>query len=309
MQIDFKRRAAAVISIAGAIGAFGGFLIQVGFRQASLDVTAAVKAAASPTEKLAVAQAQADWSLPALQPLPQGAGADAIVPRWAAGVGEGEGVLRSRRAPGSARGWWPARGAGRRPRSPPRARCRQAVGHPAAERPRDRADQRAHEAEPCEVGGDERVRGEELRKRVLDHQRERERVPPMKEPNVPMYSSDMIQAWPCPSALRVRARFGLACVVAVHVQPGADRRRHDERDRHRGRRTRGVPRLPPAALRPSARPFLPSGCRTRRWPSRMRSCRRRTRRLRRRPAGPRTARCGPAPPANRFIAMPTLRPG
>jgi NNP family nitrate/nitrite transporter-like MFS transporter len=67
IQIDFKRRAAAVIGIAGAIGAFGGFLIQVAFRQASLDVTAAVKAAASPAEKLAVAQAQADWSLPALQ--------------------------------------------------------------------------------------------------------------------------------------------------------------------------------------------------------------------------------------------------
>ena len=44
--VDFKRRAAAVIGIAGAIGAFGGFLIQVAFRQASLDVSAAVKAAA-----------------------------------------------------------------------------------------------------------------------------------------------------------------------------------------------------------------------------------------------------------------------
>jgi NNP family nitrate/nitrite transporter-like MFS transporter len=65
-QIDFKRRAAAVIGIAGAIGAFGGFLIQVAFRQASLDVAAAVKSAATPAEKLAVAQAQADWSLPAL---------------------------------------------------------------------------------------------------------------------------------------------------------------------------------------------------------------------------------------------------
>jgi MFS transporter, NNP family, nitrate/nitrite transporter len=64
--IDFKRRAAAVIGIAGAIGAFGGFLIQVAFRQASLDVAAAVKAAATPAEKLAIAQAQADWSLPAL---------------------------------------------------------------------------------------------------------------------------------------------------------------------------------------------------------------------------------------------------
>jgi NNP family nitrate/nitrite transporter-like MFS transporter len=66
VQVDFKRRAAAVIGIAGAIGAFGGFLIQVAFRQASLDVAAAVKAAATPAEKLAVAQAQADWSVSAL---------------------------------------------------------------------------------------------------------------------------------------------------------------------------------------------------------------------------------------------------
>ena len=64
--VDFKRRAAAVIGIAGAIGAFGGFLIQVAFRQASLDVAAAVKAAATPAEKVAVAQAHADWSIPAL---------------------------------------------------------------------------------------------------------------------------------------------------------------------------------------------------------------------------------------------------
>ncbi|MDQ2690314.1 MAG: NarK/NasA family nitrate transporter [Chloroflexota bacterium] len=64
--VEFKRRAAAVIGIAGAIGAFGGFLIQVVFRQASLGVSAAVKAAGTPAEKLAVAQAQADWSIPAL---------------------------------------------------------------------------------------------------------------------------------------------------------------------------------------------------------------------------------------------------
>ena len=64
--IDFKRRAAAVIGIAGAIGAFGGFLIQVALRQASLDVSAAVKAAVEPAEKLAIAQANADWSIPAL---------------------------------------------------------------------------------------------------------------------------------------------------------------------------------------------------------------------------------------------------
>ena len=62
---EFRRRAAAAIGIAGAVGAFGGFLIQVAFRQASLDVTAAVKAAA-PADKVAVAQQMADWSVPAL---------------------------------------------------------------------------------------------------------------------------------------------------------------------------------------------------------------------------------------------------
>jgi NNP family nitrate/nitrite transporter-like MFS transporter len=64
--LDYKRQAAAVIGIAGAIGAFGGFLIQVVFRQASLGVSAAVKAAEKPAEKLAVAQSMADWSIPAL---------------------------------------------------------------------------------------------------------------------------------------------------------------------------------------------------------------------------------------------------
>jgi NNP family nitrate/nitrite transporter-like MFS transporter len=64
--LDHKRRAAAVIGIAGAIGAFGGFLIQVAFREASLGVAAAVKAASTPAEKAAVAHAQADWSVPAL---------------------------------------------------------------------------------------------------------------------------------------------------------------------------------------------------------------------------------------------------
>ena len=59
-------RAAAVIGIAGAVGAFGGFLIQVVLREASLGVSAAVTAAATPAEKLSVAQAQADWSIPAL---------------------------------------------------------------------------------------------------------------------------------------------------------------------------------------------------------------------------------------------------
>jgi NNP family nitrate/nitrite transporter-like MFS transporter len=64
--VEFKRRAAAVIGIAGAIGAFGGFLIQVVLRQASLNVSALVKAAKTPADKVAVAAAHADWSVPAL---------------------------------------------------------------------------------------------------------------------------------------------------------------------------------------------------------------------------------------------------
>ncbi len=55
-----------MIGIAGAVGAFGGFLIQLAFREASLPVAAAVKAAVTPAEKVAVAQANADWSIPAL---------------------------------------------------------------------------------------------------------------------------------------------------------------------------------------------------------------------------------------------------
>jgi MFS transporter, NNP family, nitrate/nitrite transporter len=64
--VDYKRRAAAVIGIAGAVGAFGGFLIQVVLRQASLGVTALMKAAETPAEKAAIAQAHADWSTSAL---------------------------------------------------------------------------------------------------------------------------------------------------------------------------------------------------------------------------------------------------
>jgi len=64
--VEFKRRAAAAIGIAGAIGAFGGVLIQVVFRQASLDVSALVTAAKTPAAKVAVAAAHSDWSVPAL---------------------------------------------------------------------------------------------------------------------------------------------------------------------------------------------------------------------------------------------------
>jgi NNP family nitrate/nitrite transporter-like MFS transporter len=64
--MSFKRQTAAVIGIAGAIGAFGGFLIQVCFRQASLNVAALMKGASTPAEKASIAHAHADWSVPAL---------------------------------------------------------------------------------------------------------------------------------------------------------------------------------------------------------------------------------------------------
>jgi MFS transporter, NNP family, nitrate/nitrite transporter len=64
--LSHKRQAAAVIGIVGAVGAFGGFLIQVVLRQASLGVSALVKAAETPAQKAAIAQAHADWSVPAL---------------------------------------------------------------------------------------------------------------------------------------------------------------------------------------------------------------------------------------------------
>jgi MFS transporter, NNP family, nitrate/nitrite transporter len=64
--VEFKRRAAAVIGIAGAIGAFGGFLIQVVLREASLGVTSLVSAAEVPAQKLAIAEANATWPIPAL---------------------------------------------------------------------------------------------------------------------------------------------------------------------------------------------------------------------------------------------------
>jgi NNP family nitrate/nitrite transporter-like MFS transporter len=64
--VDFKRRAAAVIGIAGAVGAFGGFLIQVVLRQASLGVAGLMKAAETPAEKASIAASHADWSTSAL---------------------------------------------------------------------------------------------------------------------------------------------------------------------------------------------------------------------------------------------------
>lgn len=64
-QVEYRRRAAAVIGIAGAIGAFGGFLIQVVLRQSSLEVSGLMKAAATPAEKQAIALANTDWAVPA----------------------------------------------------------------------------------------------------------------------------------------------------------------------------------------------------------------------------------------------------
>ena len=63
---EAKRRAAAVIGIAGAIVAFGGFLVQAVLRQASLGTSNLVKAAKTPAEKVAVAADHANWSVPAL---------------------------------------------------------------------------------------------------------------------------------------------------------------------------------------------------------------------------------------------------
>jgi NNP family nitrate/nitrite transporter-like MFS transporter len=64
--VEFKRRAAAVIGIVGAIGAFGGVLIQVVLRQASLNVSSLIRAAETPAERVAIAASHSDWSTPAL---------------------------------------------------------------------------------------------------------------------------------------------------------------------------------------------------------------------------------------------------
>jgi NNP family nitrate/nitrite transporter-like MFS transporter len=66
-MLRYKRQTAAVIGIAGAVGAFGGFLIQVVFRHASLHTAALVGAAETPAAKAAVALAHADWSISALR--------------------------------------------------------------------------------------------------------------------------------------------------------------------------------------------------------------------------------------------------
>lgn len=62
----FKRQAGAVIGIAGAVGAFGGFLIQVVLRQSSLHLAALMKAAETPAAKALVARTHVEWVIPAL---------------------------------------------------------------------------------------------------------------------------------------------------------------------------------------------------------------------------------------------------
>jgi NNP family nitrate/nitrite transporter-like MFS transporter len=61
-----KRTVAAVIGIAGAIGALGGVLVQVVIRNASLHVSALETAAKTPAQKAAIALAHAAWVSPAL---------------------------------------------------------------------------------------------------------------------------------------------------------------------------------------------------------------------------------------------------
>ena len=58
-RLSFKRQAAAVIGIAGAIGAFGGFLIQVALRQASLSTVEAMTKATKPLQAALVKAASA----------------------------------------------------------------------------------------------------------------------------------------------------------------------------------------------------------------------------------------------------------
>lgn len=72
--LEYKRRAAAAIGIAGAVGAFGGFLIQLALRQASLPVvTAMAHAQKTITDPAAlqatvakIAASHSTWSVPAL---------------------------------------------------------------------------------------------------------------------------------------------------------------------------------------------------------------------------------------------------
>ncbi|MGH9122162.1 MAG: MFS transporter, partial [Acidimicrobiales bacterium] len=64
--LSAKRQAAAVVGIAGAIGALGGVLVQVVIRQASLHISALEKAAGTATAKAALATSHSAWAAPAL---------------------------------------------------------------------------------------------------------------------------------------------------------------------------------------------------------------------------------------------------
>jgi NNP family nitrate/nitrite transporter-like MFS transporter len=66
VRLELKHRAAAVIGIAGAVGALGGVGVQVVLRQASLHVSALERTAHSPAALEAVAAAHSAWSTPAL---------------------------------------------------------------------------------------------------------------------------------------------------------------------------------------------------------------------------------------------------
>ena len=61
-----KRVVAAVVGIAGAIGALGGVVVQVVIRDASLHVSALEALARTPASKAAIAAAHAAWAAPAL---------------------------------------------------------------------------------------------------------------------------------------------------------------------------------------------------------------------------------------------------
>jgi hypothetical protein len=65
-RATIKRRAAAAMSIAGAVGALGGVAVQVVLRQASLHVSALEAAAKTPAAVARVAATHAAWSVPAL---------------------------------------------------------------------------------------------------------------------------------------------------------------------------------------------------------------------------------------------------
>ena len=66
LVLEQKRRTAAVIGIAGAVGALGGAGVQTIIRQASLKVSALETAAKTPAAKATIAAAHATWSVPAL---------------------------------------------------------------------------------------------------------------------------------------------------------------------------------------------------------------------------------------------------